>query len=63
MYRLAPDRLHVGCTHDEMPEARKAAGTANRDLGQYGSKLQMAMTTRSLGAAARSASVHRLVGL
>jgi diguanylate cyclase (GGDEF)-like protein len=31
-----------------MLEARKAAGTAYRDLGQYGSKLQTAMTTRSL---------------
>ena len=47
MYRLAPDRLRVGCTLDEMLEARKAAGTAYRDLGQYGSKLQTAVTTRS----------------
>ena len=45
MYKLAPDSLHVGCTLDEMLEARKAAGTAYRDLGQYGSKLQAAMTT------------------
>ena len=30
-----------------MLEARKAAGTAYRDLGQYGSKLLMAMATRS----------------
>jgi diguanylate cyclase (GGDEF)-like protein len=29
-----------------MLEARKAAGTAYRDLGQYGSKLQAAVTTR-----------------
>jgi PAS domain-containing protein len=47
MYKLAPDRLRVGCTLDEMLEARKAAGTTYRDLGQYGSKLLMAMTTRS----------------
>ena len=47
MYKLAPDCLRVGCTLDEMLEARKAAGTAYRDLGQYGSKLLMAMTTRS----------------
>jgi diguanylate cyclase len=47
MYKLAPDRLRVGCTLDEMLDARKAAGTAYRDLGQYGSKLRMAMTTRS----------------
>jgi len=47
MYRLAPGSLHVGCTLDDMLEARKAAGTAYRDLGQYGSKLQEVMTTRS----------------
>ncbi|KRQ99546.1 hypothetical protein CQ12_35200 [Bradyrhizobium jicamae] len=47
MYRLAPDRLRVGCTLDEMLEARKAAGTAYRDLGQYGSKLRAAITARS----------------
>ena len=47
MYRLAPERLRVGCTLDEMLEARKAAGTAYRDLGQYGSKLQTAITTHS----------------
>ena len=38
MYRLAPGRLRAGCTLDEMPEAHKAAGTAYRDFGQYGSK-------------------------
>jgi PAS domain-containing protein len=43
MYKLAPDCLRVGCTLDEMLEARKAAGTAYRDLGQYGSKLQAAV--------------------
>jgi PAS domain-containing protein len=63
MYRPAPDRLRVGCTLDEMLEARKAAGTAYRDLGQYGSKLLKAMTTRSPDLAARSASVHCLFGL
>src|SRR3954469_25970448 len=47
MYRLAPESLWIGCTLDEMLEARKAAGTAYRDLGQYGSKLQTAVTTRS----------------
>ena len=47
MYRIAPDRLFAGCTLDEMLEARKAAGTAYRDLGQYGSKLQTAITTRT----------------
>jgi PAS domain-containing protein len=30
MYKLAPDRLRVGFTLDEMLEARKAAGTAYR---------------------------------
>jgi diguanylate cyclase (GGDEF)-like protein len=47
MYKIAPGRLFVGCTLDEMLEARKAAGTAYRDLGQYGSKLQTAITTRN----------------
>ena len=47
MYRIAPERLFVGCSLEEMLEARKAAGTAYRDLAQYGSKLQAAMTTRS----------------
>jgi PAS domain-containing protein len=47
MYRLAPDRLRVGSTLDEMLEARKAAGTAYRDLGHYGSKLREVITTRS----------------
>jgi hypothetical protein len=47
MYRLAPDRLRVGCTLDEMLEARKAAGTAYQDLGQYGSRLLTATTTRN----------------
>ena len=47
MYKLAPDSLRVGCTLDEMLEARKAAGTAYRDLGQYGSKLHEVITTRS----------------
>ncbi len=47
MYKLPPGYLRVGCTLDEMLEARKAAGTAYRDLGQYGSKLQAAVTTRN----------------
>jgi diguanylate cyclase len=47
MYRLAPDCLRVGCSLDEMLEARRAAGTAYRDLGQYGSKLRQVITTRS----------------
>jgi diguanylate cyclase (GGDEF)-like protein len=47
MYRLAPDRLFVGCSLDEMLEARKAAGTAYRDLGEYHTKLHEAITTRS----------------
>ena len=47
MYRIAPGRLFVGCSLEEMLEARKAAGTAYRDIAQYGSKLQAAVTTRS----------------
>jgi len=46
MYKIAPDRLRVGCTLEDMLEARKAAGTAYRDLGQYRSKLQTAIATR-----------------
>ena len=46
MYKIAPDRLFVGCTLEQMLEARKATGTAYRDPGQYGSKLQTAITTR-----------------
>ena len=49
MYKIAPERLFVGCSLEEMLEARKAAGTAYRDLGQYGSKLQTAIATRSPG--------------
>jgi diguanylate cyclase len=37
----------VGCTHEEMLEARNVAGTAYRDLGRYGAKLQTAVETRS----------------
>src|SRR3954469_7792394 len=40
MYKIAPGRLFAGCTLEEMLEARKEAGTAYRDLGGYGSKLQ-----------------------
>lgn len=47
MYRQAPDSRRIGCTLDEMLEARKATGTADCDLGQYGSKLQAAVTTRN----------------
>jgi diguanylate cyclase (GGDEF)-like protein len=47
MYRLAPERLRVGSTLDEMIEARKAAGTAYRDLGQYQSKLTVAVSART----------------
>ena len=47
MYRLAPERLRVGSTLDEMLEARKAAGTAYRDIGEYQSKLAIALSTRA----------------
>jgi len=36
MYRISPERIFAGCTHEEMLEARNVAGTAYRDLGQYG---------------------------
>ena len=47
MYRISPERIFVGCTREEMLEAREAAGTAYRDLEQYGAKLQTAIETRS----------------
>ena len=46
MYRLAPDRLFVGCTLEEMLEARIEAGTAYRNLGEYDARLQTAIKTR-----------------
>jgi PAS domain-containing protein len=72
MYKLAPDSLGVGCTLDEMLEARKAAGTAYRDLGgscrrarergrrplNWSNRLRCAV---ALSPAA--VSVHRLFGL
>ncbi|MDI1266987.1 MAG: EAL domain-containing protein [bacterium] len=47
MYKIAPGRLRVGSTLEEMLDARKEAGTAYRDLGQYDSKLTNAITKRS----------------
>jgi PAS domain-containing protein len=47
MYRISPERIFVGCTHEEMLEAREVAGTAYRDLGHYAAKLQTAVETRS----------------
>ena len=47
MYRLDPERLRIGSTLEEMLEARRAAGTAYRDLGQYRSKLQTAVSARN----------------
>jgi diguanylate cyclase (GGDEF)-like protein len=47
MYRIATDRLYVGCSLDEMLDARNAAGTAYRDLGQYNAKLHQAIATRT----------------
>ena len=46
MYRLASDRLFVGCTIEEVLEARIEAGTAYRDPGLYDAKLQTAIKTR-----------------
>jgi diguanylate cyclase (GGDEF)-like protein len=47
MYRIEPDRMFVGCTMEEMLEARIAAGTAYRDLAPCASKMRIAMETRS----------------
>jgi len=47
MYRIPAGRIFVGSTLEQMLEARKAAGTNYRDLGQYDAKLQTAVETRS----------------
>ena len=47
MYRIAADRLYVGCSLEEMLEARKSAGTAYRDIGEYNTKLHEAISNRS----------------
>lgn len=47
MYKIAPGKLFAGCTLEAMLEARKEAGTAYRDLGHYGSKLQNAIASRT----------------
>jgi diguanylate cyclase (GGDEF)-like protein len=47
MYRIPHDRLFVGCTFEQMLEARKHAGTLFRDLGQYAAKLQGIVRTRA----------------
>jgi hypothetical protein len=40
--------LFAGCTLEEMLEVRKEAGTAYRDLGHYGSRLQGAIASRTV---------------
>ena len=47
MYGIAHDRLYVGCSLEEMLEARKSAGTAYLDPREYNEKLKRAITTRS----------------
>ena len=47
MYRIAPGRLFVGCSLEEMLKARKDAGTAYRDRSEYDEKLEVALATRS----------------
>jgi predicted signal transduction protein with EAL and GGDEF domain len=63
MYRIPPDRIFVGCTHEEMLEARKAAGTTYRDLGQYDANLQTAIETRSAGSLTAEPADGRIVNV
>jgi len=63
MYRIPPDRIFVGCTHEEMLEARKAAGTTYRDLGQYDANLQTAIETRSAGSLTAELADGRIVNV
>ena len=47
MFRIPADQIFVGCTLEQMLEARKTAGTAYLNLGQYEARLQTAIETRS----------------
>jgi diguanylate cyclase (GGDEF)-like protein len=47
MYGIAPGRLFVGCTLEQMLQARKDAGTAYRDLDDYDTRLHTAVGGRA----------------
>jgi diguanylate cyclase (GGDEF)-like protein len=46
MYRIPPERIHVGCTLEELLEARNLAGTTYRDLAQHDDRLRKAIARR-----------------
>jgi diguanylate cyclase (GGDEF)-like protein len=47
MYRLPPDRIFIGCTIEQMLEARAAAGTAFRNVEQYDARMRAAVESGS----------------
>lgn len=47
MYRIPPERLFVGCTVEDLLEARRIAGTTNRNAAQYDAKMKAAIQTGS----------------
>jgi diguanylate cyclase len=63
MYRIAPGRLFVGCTLEQMLEDRKLAGTAYRNMDQMEAKLQAAIRTRSADSVIAELADGRIVNL
>jgi diguanylate cyclase (GGDEF)-like protein len=47
MYRISPDQIHLGCSLEELLRSRRAAGTTYRNHGEYKTRLQNAIATRS----------------
>ena len=47
MYQIAPGRLFVGVSFEEMLEARKIAGTGHREMGQYTARLWTVIEARA----------------
>jgi diguanylate cyclase len=46
MYQIAPGRLVVGVSFEEMLEARRIAGTGHREMGQYTARLRTVLEAR-----------------
>ena len=63
MYRIAPGRLFVGCTLEQMLEERKLAGTDYRNKDQMDAKLQAAIKTRSADSVIAELADGRIVHL
>ena len=63
MYRIAPGRLFVGCTLEQMLEDRKIAGTAYINMDQMDAKLQAAIRTRSADSVIAELADGRIVHL